>query len=353
VDRRAATAKGARVIRRCLLLLPLIAACSETQIIQPDYTVFDEFFQESPEQVDVLLIVDNSCSMLAEQEKLATEFEAFVEFFHVAQTDFHIGVTTTDMYLQAGALIGNPYFITATTPNPGEVFRTNVQVGAGGSGFERGFEAAWSALSPSLRNNLNAGFYREDAALAVIFVSDEDDASPYAVRDWTDAFWDFKGQRNRELFTASALVGVHPITLQPASCGRMPDDVFAGADDAPRYWDMVEQTGGVIRSICESDFSEVVNEIGLNVSGLRDRFDLGGIPRDDAVELTMWIPGTPGYLGDGVIVPQAGLEADGAYPWVVESDDQVAWVRFTNPDSLPPLNTRMLAQYEDPQFRGY
>jgi hypothetical protein len=340
------------VIRTLAFLLTLLG-CSETQLIVPDYGVFDEFFQESPEQIDVLLIVDNSCSMLAEQEKLATEFEAFVEFFHVAQTDFHIGVTTTDMYVQGGALLGNPYVIGPTTPNPGEVFRNNVQVGAGGSGFERGFEAAWSALSPSLRNNLNAGFYRDEAALAVIYVSDEDDASPYAVRDWTDAFWDFKGQRERGMFTASALVGVHPVTLQPSTCGRIANDVFAGADDAPRYWDMVEETGGVIRSICESDFSEVVNEIGLNVSGLRERFELRGIPRDDELTLTMWIPGTPGYLSDGVPVPPTGLEGDGAYAWVLESDDQVAWIRFTDSESLPPLNTRMMAEYQDPQFRGY
>lgn len=338
---------------RWLPLLLLLAGCSETTLIVPDFTVNDEFFQDPPEQVDVLLIVDNSCSMLAEQEALSTQFEAFIEFFHVAQTDFHIAITTTDMYVQAGALLGNPYVITPTTPNPGEVFRTNVQVGAGGSGFERGFEAAWSALSPSLRNNLNAGFYRDEAALAVIFVSDEDDASPYAVRDWTDAFWDFKGQRSREMFTASALVGVHPVTLQPSTCGRMPDDVFAGADDAPRYWDMVEQTGGVIRSICESDFSEVVTEIGLNVSGLKDSFTLAGVPRDDEVQLTMWIPGTPGYLGDGVDVPNTGLPETNEHPWVLESDDQTAWIRFTDPDSLPPLNTRMLATYEDPQFRGY
>ena len=338
---------------RGLLLLTSLLGCSEPTLVVPDHTVYDEFFQESPEQVDVLLIVDNSCSMLAEQQMLATEFEAFVEFFHLAQTDYHIGVTTTDMYVEGGALLGTPYTITPTTPNPGEVFRNNVQVGAGGSGFERGFEAAWSALSPSLRNNLNAGFYREEAALAVIYVSDEDDASPYAVRDWTDAFWDLKGQRARGMFTASALVGVHPVTLQPSTCGRMPDDVFAGADDAPRYWDMVHETGGVIRSICESEFSDVVNEIGLNVSGLRERFDLAGIPTDDVLELTMWIPGTPGYLGDGVVVPPTGREEDGAYAWVVESDDQLAWVRFTDPDSLPPLNTRMLAEYEDPRFRGY
>ncbi len=126
-------------MKRLLLGVLILAGCSETQLIVPDYSVFDEFFQVSPEQVDVLLIVDNSCSMLAEQEKLATEFEAFVEFFHVAQTDFHIGVTTTDMYVQGGALIGTPYFNAPTAPNPGGVFRTNVQVVAGGSGFERCF----------------------------------------------------------------------------------------------------------------------------------------------------------------------------------------------------------------------
>ena len=337
---------------RLLPLALLLAACTEPVLVQPDFSVFDEFFQVPPEAVDILLVVDNSCSMLAEQDKLGDEFEAFVEFFHVAQTDYHIGVTTTDMYVAAGALIGNPYFITAATPNPGQVFRDSVAVGADGSGFERGFQAAWTALSPNYQASINAGFYREEAALSVIFVSDEDDGSPFPVRDWLDAFWDIKGQRDRDSFTASALTGVHPVTLEPATCGRDPADVFAGADDAPRYWDLANQTGGVIRSICETDFSTIINEIGLSVSGLKDRFDLAGLPRDAVVELTMWIPGTPEFLGDGTAVPPEGLE-DGSYPWVVENDEQTAWIRFTDLDSLPPINARMVAVYEDPQYRGF
>jgi len=327
-------------------LLASLSGCEEPPIlIVPDFTWTDEFFQDPEDEVDILLVVDNSCSMLAEQEKLAEEFEAFVEFFTIAQTDYHIGITTTDMRDQAGRLIGVPNVITRGTPNPAAVFRNNVLVGAKGSGFEKGFEAAWTAVSPALREGINAGFYRDDAALAVIFVSDEDDGSPFPVDSWVNAFWELKGQRNRDKFRASALTGVHQITGLPAECGRTGDDVFAGADDAPRYWDLVEQTGGVNRSICAEEFNGLVVELGLASSGLRDRFNITFEAREtEPVEIVMFVPGTPEFAGEGLVVPPEGV--DGQWPWVFEGTESLQWIRFVDLASLPPLGTRILVTYE-------
>lgn len=337
-----------------LLLALSLAACDDDVIlIEPDFSWVDEFFQDPADQVDILMVVDNSYSMLTEQEKLSSEFEAFVEFFYAAQTDYHIGVTTTDLTEAAGRLVGSPNVITPLTPNPAQVFRNNVLVGVEGSGFEKGLEAAAAALGPSLTLGPNAGFYREEAALAIIFVSDEDDGSPFPVDSYLDFFWSLKGQRARDEVRLSALVGVNSITGMPESCGREPDDVFAGADDAPRYWDAVTRSHGVVGSICESDFNDVVSRIGLASSGLRDRFFLTHRPRpSDGIEVVdadfavrLFIPGTPEFIGDGLLVPPEGTP-DGEYPWTYEMSDDEHWIRFTDVESLPPLNTRMLLSYE-------
>ncbi len=329
----------------CLAASTTTSSCNENTLIVPDFTVIDAFLQDPAERVDILLVVDNSCSMLAEQEKLSEEFEAFTEFFLVADTDFHIGVTTTDMEVQAGRLVGDPPVITRATPDPAAVFRENVRVGAEGSGFEKGIQAAYSALSPALTSGPNAGFYRDDAALAVIFVSDEDDGSNYPVADWLDAFWDLKGQRNRDLFTASALTGVHPVTNQPAPCGETGADPFEGARDAPRYWDLVNETRGVIRSICSEDFNSLVADIGLAVSGVRDRFYLTQEPRDvEEIEVVIFIPGTADFNGDGTPLPPEGL--DGEYVWAYETAADDHWIRFTDVESLPPIGSRLVVTYE-------
>ena len=50
----------------------------------------------SPE-VDVLWVVDNSCSMSEEQEAIASNFPQFMEYFLDSSLDYHIGVVSTDM----------------------------------------------------------------------------------------------------------------------------------------------------------------------------------------------------------------------------------------------------------------
>ena len=47
--------------------------------------------------MDVLWVIDNSCSMLEEQTTLINNFGAFIGYFLDSQLDWHIGVTSTDM----------------------------------------------------------------------------------------------------------------------------------------------------------------------------------------------------------------------------------------------------------------
>ncbi|MEE2829192.1 MAG: hypothetical protein VX498_08390 [Myxococcota bacterium] len=334
------------VLVATLLVIPLVG-CEPPPLRKLDFTVVDAFLQDPAEKVDILFVVDNSCSMLAEQEKLSEEFEAFVEFFFIANTDYHIGITTTDMEVEAGHLVGEPKIITRATPNPAAVFRNNILVGTEGSGFEQGFQSAWSAVSPAMQGSANAGFLREEAALSVLFVSDEDDGSNFPVHSWLDAFWDLKGQRNREMFNASALTGVHPVTNLPAICGEEDElDPFAGAADAPRYWDLVQETHGVIRSICSEDFNTLVTEMGLATSRLRDRFYLRGEPRaPEELEVAIFLPGTPEFLANGVPLPPSGI--DGSYAWVYETAGNQYWIRFLDTSSLPPIGARLTVSYEE------
>jgi hypothetical protein len=326
-------------------LLPL-GGCGDPTLRPLDFTVVDVFIQDPAEQVDILFVVDNSYSMLAEQQKLSQEFEAFIEFFFVANTDYHIGITTTDMEVEAGYLVGDPKIITRSTPNPAAVFRNNVLVGTEGSGFEQGFAAAWTALSPAMRSGPNAGFFREEAALSILFVSDEDDGSNFPVHSWLDAFWDLKGQRDRDMFNASALTGVHPVTNDPDSCGQIAGDPFAGARDAPRYWDLATQSRGVVRSICADDFNALVAAMGLATSRLRDRFYLSAAAREPAeIEVVIFLPNTADFLADGTALPAEGL--DGTYAWAYETTGDEHWIRFLDTAALPPIGARLTITYEE------
>jgi Abnormal spindle-like microcephaly-assoc'd, ASPM-SPD-2-Hydin/Flagellar-associated PapD-like len=168
----------------------------------------DRFVQVMLDQVDVLFVIDNSLTMMEEQQSLGQNFAAFMSAALSGGIDYHIGVTTTGINRssedpplvcaggvgggEAGRLFpadnSSPRIITPSTPNAAAVFAYNTTVGNCPQ-VERGFDAAYRALSPplvdsvddprtSLANDGNAGFLRPDARLAIVFVSDEDDQSP-------------------------------------------------------------------------------------------------------------------------------------------------------------------------------
>jgi len=307
------------------------------------------YYQAPPGEVDVLLVVDDSCSMADEQESLSVGFDRFVEFFEYASVDYHIGVTTTDMENVGGALINYGGFpvIDTDTPSASDVFGANVQVGTTGSGFERGLDAAKQALSPLMLNGPNAGFLREDAVLSLIFVSDEEDISHLGVNAYIDSFLSLKSDNaRRDVFNSSALIGLDQETGLPGSCGN-PADPNGGAVGSLRYFEMARQTLGSVGSICEDDFADVVSQMGLRISRLVDSFRLDRRPRDGTITLTILEPDTSAFYGDGVPVPPSGT-ADGEWSWeLIEDVDNSEYViHFVDPYSLPPLDSQVIVEYE-------
>ena len=95
--------------RRFLLSAVLIGtagSCTDYSFTQQ--TRQDTFQQERRNTVDILLVVDNSCSMVEEQEKLATNFNSFIDAFSNIDVDYRIGVITTDTNSDSfqGRLVG-------------------------------------------------------------------------------------------------------------------------------------------------------------------------------------------------------------------------------------------------------
>jgi hypothetical protein len=167
-------------------------------------------------QVDILFVVDNSNSMEEEQQSLVAAFPTFIDALVQtgAALDLHLGVVTTDLgagnyslpscetpggdggMLQnsgrvAGCLPPSDRWISldsssgkTNVPNPKQIdgptlvknaFQCIAPVGVGGCGFEQPLEAMRRALDPA--KNVNPGFRRNDAFLAVVLLTDEDDCS--------------------------------------------------------------------------------------------------------------------------------------------------------------------------------
>jgi len=178
-------------------------------------------------KVDILWIVDNSGSMCEEQAQLRQNFDLFIDQIIEIGVDFRLAVITTDMMdpVESGRFQNvpdgtpgpacsitvdisscpsqngqdpAPLVIKADDPRyrnedgslNGDLlkrdFGCNATTGTRGNGFEMGLEAARTALSPSLLDGYNSGFIRDDAFLAVIFLTDENDCSDRGALDKTN-----------------------------------------------------------------------------------------------------------------------------------------------------------------------
>ena len=263
--------------------LLIASGCAEYSLSSLSTTT-DQFVQNAAAAIDVLWVVDNSESMAEEQAGLGASFAAFINNLAETQVDYHIGVVSTDR--DEGGLLhtGNSgiAFIDSGTPNVQEVFLENVTVGTSGSRIERAFETAASALgvgigwSPGVPPSPpNPNFLREDAALFVIMVSDEDDKSFGPVTYYRRLFEGYKGPGNEGRISVSAIVG--PPGAEEGCAG---DRGVAAPGD--RYVDLAGQTGGIWTSIC-ADFVDSLRSLSITATGLKSIFELSASPNAEAL----------------------------------------------------------------------
>lgn len=225
-----------------------------------DRPAIERFSQPFANEVDVLWVVDNSCSMLEEQARIAANADAFVQHFVEADNlDWHIGFITTDMYTGAGmgALIGAPFerYLTADTPGVQTVFRERILQGNGGPAPERGLDTSWLALTDPMASSHNRGFRREGAALHVVVISDQRD---YSTEIQVPEYVSFLRTQadDPEDVSLSAIVG-----FEGESCSGYVEPGYG-------YLEVARQTGGVLVSICEEDWGIALDAIGaLAVAG--------------------------------------------------------------------------------------
>jgi hypothetical protein len=260
--------------------------------------------------MDVLVIVDDSGSMAEEQSNLATNFPRFVEVLDAYRTetglplDYRLGVTTTGTNVTTritfppafpippmdimetgpeGALLQgcgmSRKWIERTDADVAGAFSCVAQVGTSGSGVEMPLYALELSMTERVADGSNAGFLREDALLAVVILTDENDCSrlddpiEIMIEDPTTggsgaadlcdpshpmiepvprflgALDSVKGDRGR--WAAAVIAGPGP--------GPCTSD-FGDAIEATRLREFVEMAGenAVFSSICDGDLSSAL-----------------------------------------------------------------------------------------------
>jgi hypothetical protein len=236
----------------------------------------DTFQQSQQPKADILLVIDDSCSMSDKQQALAQNFNSFIKYAQSSQVDFQIGVTTTDPTPSViGRLKTGPAgvkILKPTTPNLEQQFAAMVNVGTLGSATESCMEPAVAALTAPLITdpNANLGLLRQDAVLAVVCVTDAQDQAVQSPAFYLNQLQNIKGAQRPGLFTYNVVGPFLPSS--PPGC------LYDGGSDDGRHATLVNATNGVKEEICTPDWAKALENIGKNAFGFRTNFYLTARP---------------------------------------------------------------------------
>ena len=243
----------------------------------------DVIVQPPVRQADVLFVVDDSCSMRDDQETLARNIGDMVAWFETERIDYHLGVVSTDPFRNQGVLVrdGDLAWVDPDTPDLIETFGRMAQVGTDGSDRESGLWTAYYAVDlHGRRTGRNEGFFREDASLHTLVISDEDDHTP------------------------EDIVGVEPFLAWYQGLREQPDqrtfNLIGNLDDADRYLQVVEGTGGFLNRIDDGSWIDALDRLGRRIAQPKDTFFLSAIPVDGEVDVEVLEQGAPRELVPGL-----------------------------------------------------
>ena len=220
----------------------LTLGCSEPN--QQKLTPLSQLYNQeknlkiSKPQLDVLFVIDNSGSMRGHQNNLRRQMMGFIDALREFNSlDFHMGVITTDSYKFVA-----PY-VTHESHDLISKVEQMVNVGTSGDYTEKVFDP----LMGSLNSSEQRGFYRKDALLNIIFVTDADDQS--ATYDSLSAYEGLLSFKNRNPDKIS-VVGVYIPEGEKTRIGCDRDGVSA----PKRLGNFLKLTQGWGVSLCDDNF---------------------------------------------------------------------------------------------------
>jgi len=245
----------------------------EVEVAQEGDGVIEQYITQTHVQeeipiLDIVFVIDNSGSMGIFQQELSSQMTTFMNVFLATGADFHLGFITTDRgYLQCSGVvcwIDNSH-ATAVDWAQGVIS----QISIGGSAFEKGIEMAHRFLSNTDYSSGGApgtSFWRNDATLVIIYVSDEPDFSIGGWTNYTNFFDTLKSDVSK--MRHFAVIGDNP-----SGCQWQSPYGWRSVQYGMGYWDMTQRYNGDWYSICAPDWGNQMQDLANTVS-IRSTFPL-------------------------------------------------------------------------------
>lgn len=246
-----------------------------TQTAEGQYVGENEDEFDIPEEppVDIVFLVDRSCSMDDDAANLANNFSKFISTISTYTTDWRIGVVTKD----SGCF--NNGILKSTTSDYETKFEQAVK-GSSGSYTEALLTLAANAMKETASGGCNENFLRSGAMLHMIMVSDEVEQSS---KSWSSYVSTLQGYPDDpSLLKLSAVAGDYP-----SGC--------SSADPGIGYYEAVSATGGEYLSICDTNWSKHVETLATASMSLSS-VTLTETPDPDTIRV--WVAGDEWFQPD-------------------------------------------------------
>jgi len=308
--------------------------------------------QTGPKPLDVLFVVDSSGSMSEEQSFLSQNFSNFIAGLQQKVSDFQVAVTTTDICLNPdpvsnlsqrvcpgqngttrsyrGGFVGTTgrKVLKSTDSDLVTKFGQYALVGTNGSGFEHGLGAAQLSVQKVL-SGANEPLIRSNAFLSVIVISDEEDdgwgltrmVDKYTGKNYGTAGLTTYSFTDTDFTSYMSTVkgnqyAVSTITGTKNADGTMCRSAHSQPEEeGGQYIRAANATGGVVQSICDSDWNNLLNSLGRDLGAQITQVALEGTPDPatihvfvNSVEVTGWqfVAGNDSVKFDPAHLPAPG-----------------------------------------------
>jgi hypothetical protein len=215
--------------------------------------------------IDLLFVVDNSGSMEPYQKNLASYAHLFAT--QLSDIDLHAGVTTTGggPSNTGFAPVGPINWVSNQDPQWVDQFKKNVMVGTNGDVEEKPFDSIALAFKGNL--NQNAAFFRQDADLVIVLLTDADDQSKITPDELESALVTFKGQKEK--------IGFHGLIAPESLSEEARNKCRITEYPGPRNEGFIARFNGIAVSLCdETTFQSGIQDIIKDIS---DRGHSGSI----------------------------------------------------------------------------
>lgn len=228
--------------------------------------------------LDVLIVIDDSASMKAKQANMAQRIGSFTS--KLSGLDWRAGVITTDVVHldrigQLQPIVGKPatanrWVTSAEAPDKAQKFIGDTVQAAGikGNAAEQGIKAA-NLLISAKDDAPNTGFFRSNAALAILFIADEDESRgnpknlPNNLVSLIQRLWPSKPFR------------AHSIIKTTDNCSN--------GSIGTKYMELSNMTGGEIGCVGDADYSPILAKMGQSTAELVNSATLTCSPYNNQV----------------------------------------------------------------------